>query len=177
MKKLIVAGVMSLAVLFNASAQNKLGYINTDELIGSMPEAAKAQTELKQYQDDLGQQYQDLVADFNAKDSIFSRDSAKLSPSLREIKRNELFALYQKVSGWQQQGQELYQQQAQKIGAPIREKAFQAIKSVAKENGYAYIFDINSIIVAPPGDDVIGLVKKKLGITAASPSTGAPKKN
>ena len=176
MKNLIVAGVMALG-FFNASAQSKIGYINTDELIGSMPEAAKANQELEEYKKDLGQQYQDMVADFNAKDSVFSKDSAKLSPSLKEIKRQELFALYQKVSGWQQQGQEPYQQEAQKKGAPLRDKALQAIKAVAKENGYAYILDINSIIVGPPGDDVINLVKKKLGIKETAAPATTPKRN
>ncbi|MEO5941892.1 MAG: OmpH family outer membrane protein [Ferruginibacter sp.] len=177
MKKLILAGVMALGIM-SASAQTKIGYINTDELIGSMPEAAKANQELEEYKKDLGQQYQDMVSDFNAKDSIFSRDSAKLSPSLKEIKRQELFALYQKVSGWQQQGQELYQQEAQKKGGPLRDKALEAIKAVAKESGYAYILDINSVIVAPPGDDVIHLVKKKLGIKdAPTAAPGVPRKN
>ena len=173
MKKLIVAGVMALGI-FNASAQSKIGYINTDELIGAMPEAAKANQELEQFKKDLGQQYQDMVDDFNNKDSIFSRDSAKLSPSLKEIKRSELMSLYQKVSGWQQQGQELFQQEAQKKAAPLRDKALEAIKAVAKENGYSYILDINSVIVGPPGDDVINLAKKKLGISSAP--AAAPKK-
>ena len=177
MKKLIVAGIMALGI-FNVSAQNKIGYISTDELIGSMPEAEKANTELKQYQADLGQQYQDMVADFNQKDSIFSRDSSKLSASMKIIKRNELVDLYQRVSGWQQQGQELYQQEAQKKGAPLRDKALVAIKEVAKENGYTYVLDVNSIIVGPPGDDILPLVKKKLGIKPMAPKTVAPvKKN
>ena len=75
-----------------------------------------------------------------------------------------MIELYQKVQGWQTQAQELYQQEAQKKIAPIRDKAMDAIRVVAKENGYSYILDINAIIVAPPGDDVLPLVKKKLGI-------------
>jgi outer membrane protein len=166
MKKLIVAGVMALSV-FNASAQQKIGYVNTDELIGIMPEAEKADVELKDFQTALGQQGQDMMKELTAKDSIFVKDSAKLSPSMKEIKRKELIELYQRVQGWQTQAQELYQQEAQKKIAPIRDKAMDAIRVVAKENGYSYILDINAIIVAPPGDDVLPLVKKKLGIKDA----------
>jgi outer membrane protein len=172
MKKLIVAGIMALSV-FTASAQQKIGYVNTDELIGIMPEAEKADAELKDYQAALGQQGQDMMKDLTAKDSVFIKDSAKLSPSMKEIKRKELIELYQKVQGWQNQAQELYQQEAQKKIAPIRDKAMDAIRIVAKENGYSYILDINAIIVAPPGDDVLPLVKKKLGIKdtpAAAPA-------
>jgi outer membrane protein len=163
MKKVLVAVVMTLS-LFGATAQNKIGYISTDDLIGVMPEAEKADAELKEYQASLAQQGQDMMKELNDKDSLFVRDSAKLSPSMKEIKKNELVALYQRVQNWNQQAQEMYQQEAQKKIAPLRSKAMDAIKAVAKESGYSYILDSNSIIVGPPGDDVLPLVKKKLGI-------------
>lgn len=166
MKKLIVAAVMAIGI-FHASAQNKIGYISTDELIGVMPEAEKADAELKEYQSALAQQGQDRMKELGIKDSLFVKDSAKLSPSMKEIKRKELIELYQRVQGFQTEAQELYQQEAQKKIAPIRAKAMEAIRVVAKESGYTYIFDINAVIVAPPGDDVLPLVKKKLGIKDA----------
>ncbi len=60
MKKLIVAVVMALGI-FSASAQNKIGYISTEELIGVMPEAEKANAELQEYQTSLAQQGQDMT--------------------------------------------------------------------------------------------------------------------
>lgn len=176
MKKLIVAAVMALGV-FNASAQNKIGYISTDELIGVMPEAEKADNELKGYQAELAQNGQDLMRKLSAEDSLFVRDSAKLSASMKEIKRKELITLYQRVQNWQNEAQEMYNAEAQKKIAPIRTKALDAIKAVAKESGYSYVLDVNSIIVAPPGDDLLPLVKKKLGIkdTPAAPGGAAPR--
>lgn len=174
MKKLIVAGVMALGI-FNASAQNKIGYISLDELIGVMPEAEKADTELKEYQASLSQQGQDMMKDLGDKDSIFVKDSAKLSPSMREIKRNELIAMYQQVQGWNQKAQDLYQQKLQEKVAPLREKAMATVKEVAKENGYTYVLDANSVMVGPPGDDLIGLVKKKMGIKDVPPGAPAQK--
>lgn len=176
MKKLIVAAVMALGV-FNASAQNKIGYISTDELIGVMPEAEKADNELKGYQAELAQNGQDLMRKLTAEDSLFVRDSAKLSASMKEIKRKELITLYQRVQNWQNEAQEMYNAEAQKKIAPIRTKALDAIKAVAKESGYSYVLDVNSVIVAPPGDDLLPLVKKKLGIkdTPAAPGGAAPR--
>ena len=49
MKKFIVAGVMAMGFL-TGTAQQKIGYISLDELIGVMPEAEKADQELKEYQ-------------------------------------------------------------------------------------------------------------------------------
>ena len=182
MKKLLVVCVMAFGML-GASAQNKIGYISTDELIGAMPEAEKADADLKDYQASLAQQGQDLMKDLSYKDSIFVKDSAKLSPSMKEIKRGELINLYQQVQSWQQRGQELYQAEAQKKIAPLRDKAMEAIRQVAKENGYTYVLDINSVIVAPPGDDILPLVKKKLNIKDPAPAakpagtTTTPKRN
>ncbi len=170
MKKVFVVAAMTLSI-FGASAQQKIGYISTDELIGVMPEAEKADAELKEYQASLAQQGQDMMRDLNDKDSLFVRDSAKLSPSMKEIKKNELISLYQRVQNWNQQAQDMYQQETQKKIAPLRTKALDAIRAVAKENGYSYILDVNAVIVGPPGDDVIALVKKKMGIkeTPGSP--------
>lgn len=168
---LAVVALMS----FGANAQNKIGYISTDELIGVMPEAEKADAELKEYQASLAQQGQDMMKELNDKDSLFVRDSAKLSASMKEIKKNELVSLYQRAQNWNQQAQEMYQQEAQKKIAPLRAKALEAIRAVAKENAYSYILDSNSVIVGPPGDDVLALVKKKLAIKEG-PAATAPRK-
>ena len=172
MKKLIVAGVMALGI-FSASAQQKIGYIDTDMLIGVMPEAAKADAELKAYQDALGLQGQDLGKEADAKAAQFLKDSATLTPSLKEIKRNEILELYNKVQNWNQIAQEKYNQKAQEKITPIRTKAFEAIKAVAKEKGYGYVLDASSgaLLITPPADDLMPFVKAKLGIKDAPATT------
>jgi len=165
MKKLILAGVVALGVL-HASAQNKIGYINTQELISVMPEAEKADGELKDYQASLAQQGQDMGKEADSKADQFIKDSSKLTQSMKEIKRKEIMDLYQKAQNWQQTAQDMYNQKAQALITPIRAKALDAIKAVAKENGYGYVLDssTDALLVSSPTDDLIGLVKKKLGI-------------
>ncbi|MBN8832941.1 MAG: hypothetical protein ABS68_07960 [Niastella sp. SCN 39-18] len=177
MKKLIVVCLMAFGMLTNVTAQNKIGHINSDELLSDMPEADKADADLKQYQADLAQRYQDMMKDLSTKDSLFVKDSMKLSSGMKDIRRNELFELYQKAQGFQQQAQDMYQQQAQKLLAPIRAKALDAIKAVAKENGYAYVIDNAQgvLLVSPTGDDLLPLVKKKLGIKDTPASAPAKK--
>ena len=172
MKKLIVAGVMALGI-FSASAQTKIGYIDTDVLIGVMPEAAKVDAELKAYQDALGLQGQDLGKEADAKAAQFLKDSATLSASMKEIKRNEILELFQKVQNWNQIAQDKYNQKAQEKIGPIRTRAFDAIKAVAKERGYAYVLDASNgvLLVFPPSDDLLPFVKAKLGIKDNPAST------
>jgi outer membrane protein len=163
MKKLIVAGVMALGFL-SASAQTKIGYVNTEEVMAAMPETVKANKELQEYQESLAKQYEDLEKDANEKIAQFGKDSATLTASMKEIKREELIKLVQRVQNFNNEAQEKAKQAGQQKFAPIQQKAMDAIKSAAKKNGYAYVLDITSILVAPPADDILPLVKKELGI-------------
>ena len=172
MKKLfaVVVFVVSILGLTNtAFSQIKIGYISTEELIGAMPEAEKATTQLQEYQAALQQQGNDYLAEFQEKDSLFGKDSAKLSPAAKELRRTGLIELYQKVQGWNQVMQQKLQEKQQELLVPIRNKALETIKVVAKESGYTYVLDQNSVIVGPPGDDILSLVKKKLNIKEPLP--------
>jgi outer membrane protein len=176
MKKLLFAGAAALT-MFTATAQSKLGYINANELMGLMPEAAQAQTKLQKFNQELSQTYQDLTIDFNNLDSSFSADSARLSPTMREIKRKDLVNKFQAIQNFQQTSQEQMQAKQEEVIAPIREKALTTIRTVAKENGYTYIFQEENLLVAPPADNILPLVKAKLGIKdAPKPTQAAPVK-
>lgn len=174
MKKLfavVVFGVSILGLTNTAFSQTKIGYINTEELIGVMPEAEKATTQLQDYQAALQQQGNDYMTELQEKDSLFGKDSAKLSPAAKELRRTGLIELYQKVQGWREVMQQKLQEKQQELLIPIRNKALETIKIVAKESGFTYILDQNSVIVGPPGDDILPLVKKKLNIKDAPPKT------
>lgn len=165
-----------LGLLNTTTAQGKIGYISTEELIGSMPEAEKANTTLQEYQTTLQDQGNDYLKELSEKDSTFQADSSKYSQSTKDFKRKDLVELYQKVQGWNQNMQQLLQQKTQELLAPIRSKAFETIKAVAKESGYAYVLDAQAILVGPPGEDILPLVKKKLGIKAPAPAAATPAK-
>jgi outer membrane protein len=169
MKKIIVAIAMILG-LFTASAQTKIGYINTEELLGSLPEAVTVSKELEEYGQSLDLMREENIKELNEKGEKFNQDSSKMSPSMKEIKRKELQDLYEKIQGWQQVAQEDMNKKSQEKLMPLRKKAMDAINAVAAENKYTYILDISTIIVGPPTDNIIGLVKKKLGIKDPAPA-------
>ena len=184
MKNLIVAvvfGISTFGLIGTASSQTKIGYISTEELIGVMPEAEKANTELQEYQTALNQQGQSYLRELNELDSLFAKDSATMSKATKELKRNDMIALYQKVQGWNQTMQQKIGEKQQELLAPIQRKALDNIRAVAKENGYNFILEAGTLLVSPPTDDILPLVKKKLGIKdpapATKPATGGAKPN
>ena len=166
MKKLIVATVLMVTGICSVSAQTKIGFIITDELISVMPEAAKVDAELKEFQASLGQQGQDMAKEADEKAGQFIKDSAKMTATMKEIKKTELRELIDKVQNWNQLAQDKYNQKAQEKIGPVREKALNAIKEVAREKGYGYVIDAstNILLVFPPSDDLMPFVKAKLGI-------------
>lgn len=172
MKNLIVAVVVGISIFglaTEAFSQSKIGYISTEELIGAMPEAEKANTELQEYQAALQQQGASYYTELNELDSLFARDSAKMNKATKDLKRNDMIALYQKVQGWQQTMQQKIGEKQQELLAPIQKRALDNIRSVAKESGYTYILEAGTLLVSPPADDILPLVKKKLGIKEVAP--------
>jgi len=178
MKKLLLGAVMAFGML-TASAQTKVGYINTDELMSVMPEAAKINADLTEYQTSLQQQGQALQVEADKKRDQYFIDSVKLTPSMKEIRRDELVKLYTRLQNYDQEAQEKAQQYAQSKIAPVRAKALDAIKAVAKEKGYTYVLDdaASVLLVMPPGDDLLPAVKTKLGIKDPVPAANKPAGN
>ena len=169
MKKIVLIVLMATGMIVagnQSKAQTKFGYISLNELIASMPEAKKADSNLADYSNALSQNYEDQQKEFHEQDSLLSsKDTVKYTKAQLEVKRKNLTDLYVKLSGYQQQASQLYQQKRDELIAPIQKKAIDATQAVAKENGYTYVFIKDALMVSPPADDLLGLVKKKLGIT------------
>ncbi len=77
MKKFTIPGLLAIIILSATSlqAQTKIGYLSADEVIGLMPEAAKVDTLLNDYQQALYQAAQDKQTAFNDAVAKFYKDS------------------------------------------------------------------------------------------------------
>ena len=176
MKKFITLGLITMGIFglsATTNAQGKIGYLSADEIIVLMPEAARVDTQLNQFQQSLYQNAQDKQTAFNEAVAKFYKDSTTMNASLKEVKRTELQKQVQELSGAEQLIQQQFEQKRQELSMPIQRKLQNAIQDVAKENGYAYVFPREALLVAPPGDDIAPLVRKKLGLR--NPTTPATK--
>ena len=66
----------------------------------------------------------------------------------------------------QSNAQKLLEERQEALLKPIVDRAKKAIEEVGKENGYTYIFDsgIGTVLYSQDSDDIMPLVKKKLGL-------------
>lgn len=167
MKKVLFATlfVMGFSFLAGVKAQaQKFGYISMDELISVMPEAKKADTTLEKYKEELGQAQQQILSELQQRQAAYVKDSAAMSQAKKDLETKALQDLYNKYTSYNQDAQQEFNLKQQEVYGPIQKKAIDAIQTVAKANGYAYVIQKENLIVSPPGDDLLPLVKKQLGL-------------
>ena len=160
---------LTLALLlfasFAANAQ-KFGHINSSELLQAMPEVKAADTVLQAYQKSLVDQDNVMTTEYTNKKNDYEKNKATMPDPVRAVKEQDLQDLLGRIQKYEGGAQEQIQNKKQEIYAPILKKASDAVKAVAKENGYAYIFDtsVGAVIFAQDSDNIMALVKKKLGL-------------
>lgn len=111
--------------------------------------------------------YAEMIREYNEKDSIIRVDSAKWTQAKKDIKFSEYQKLAEEVQQYSGKAQQYLQAKEQEIYAPVQKAALDAIQAVAKANGYAYVFTAEALLVSPPTEDILPLVKKFLKITDA----------
>lgn len=74
--------------------------------------------------------------------------------------------MQQRIQDVQKVAQETIAKKQQELMAPIQTKMMNAINSVAKEKGLAYVLDLGAgaVIYHAGGEDISAAVKAKLGI-------------
>ena len=168
MKKIISLVVIACGLLgaIDANAQAKIGYIRIDDVVGLMPEAAKIDTQLQKYQSDsLNQTLNNIVQEYQYKDSMLTKvDTTKTPKQVLNQLRTDVNVLAYQIQNWQTLAGQAYENKQQQLLAPLYNKAITAVRTVAKEKGYAYVFTSDALIVAPPADDMLPMVAAKLGI-------------
>lgn len=172
MKNFLSIGLVMIALLaFNpfVSAQSKTGYISIDEVVQLMPEYKKSMADIAQFDSALQINYGETLKELNRQDSIFKADSVKMGNAVKIANKEKMKKLLVELQGFEQTYQQQMQQKQEELMAPVAQKANQLISEVAKANGYAYVFRKEALIVSPEGDDILPLVKKKLGSSAVVP--------
>ncbi len=158
--------MVSLTSLGFSQATLKLGHIDSNQILSLMPETDSLQNELKNYADYLDQQMSAMAMEYQSKVNDYQDNVATMSPLIRQTKEKEITDLQARIQAFQQSAdQDLSAKQAELFN-PLIEKVKSAIDEVGRENGYTYILDVGAgaVIFYEGGDDVLPLVKKKLGI-------------
>jgi outer membrane protein len=176
MKKILLL-VSALAIFSgNLFAQNiKLGHINSAELVQMMPGMKEADEQLQSYQKSMEDQFKSMQDELQKLQQDYQAKEKLMTDAVKEIKQKEMQQKYQLMQDFQQSAQEKISAKKEELYNPILKKAEQAIKDVAKKNGYTYVFDtsVGALIYFQDSDNIMDLVKKELNITAPTPDKTA----
>lgn len=169
-KTSLVFTLIALFVATTLSAQTapKYGHMNLGNLLEEMPETKKANDDLKAYTDKLTAKDDSLTKAFQAAYTQLEADyKSGTTPPVQLQKRQEDLQKQQEfIQKFEQEAQQMVAAKRDELLRPILDKITNAVKTVAKETGYAMIFDTSSgvMLFAAETEDVTALVKKKLGI-------------
>ncbi|MCF7559228.1 OmpH family outer membrane protein [Sabulilitoribacter multivorans] len=163
LKTILLATALCIGTISFTQAQSKIAHINTQELIAAMPAAKAAQAEIEA----LGKTYQtDIQASITEYQNTVKQYEAEAATKTDEENQKRGLDLQEKQQRIQQFRADAQQDLAKKeaeLFKPIQEQAMKAINEVAKEQGFQYVLDRATLIVAD-GKDILADVKKKLGI-------------
>jgi outer membrane protein len=185
MKKTFVLSLLALLAAVTVNAQQKIGYTNIDYILLELPDAKQIQTELentsKQYENAL----QTKMKDYEALVKEYQANEKAWSDVIKADKAKTIQNMEGQIQEFRQNSQTSLSKKQEQLLQPVLEKIQRAINEVAKENGYAYVFNSDAgrgtspiLLVAPENENISDLVLKKLGVTPkpAGAAPAAPKK-
>jgi outer membrane protein len=152
---------------FAVQAQ-KFGYVNTSQLLLSMPDIKGADDQLKGYQQELVTKGEQMVKSFEDKYNGYLQrvNQGEMSQSQMQQAEADLAAEQKSIQDYEVQVQQLLAQRKQELYQPILNRVQEVVNQIGKEEGYTMIFDagIGGIVFAVESDDLMPLLKEKLNI-------------
>lgn len=149
----------------------KYAYIDSEYILGNMPDYVEAQAEL----DRLAAQWQrEIESKFKSIDSMYKKfqvEAITLPEKMKKSREEAIIAAEKEAKDLQKRrfgkDGDLFKKREELV-KPIQDKVFTAINSYAKDKGYAFIFDVAgamTIVYADPKWDINDAIMQKLGIS------------
>lgn len=162
-----IALVVLCALPLAMFAQDKIGHINSQEILTEMPEREVIEKTIDQLQESWEAELLKMREEYNAKIKDYQDKQATMPETIKQARISEIQEIEQRIGTFQQQAYADLQRKQQELVAPLIEKVRKAINEVGAENNFTYIFDLSTqsiIYTSTKANDITPLVKKKLGL-------------
>ncbi|HNA57904.1 MAG TPA: OmpH family outer membrane protein, partial [Chitinophagales bacterium] len=155
---------IAVMAISQADAQ-KIGYLNTNELLVQMPEVKKADSVLNQYAEEMQKIYAAYVMEYQQKLADYQNNAASWSEVKRESVEKDLGNLQIRISDFEKESNDKLEAKKEELYGPILDNVKAKIKLVGDENKFTTILDGSAMLyVGTDAVDILPLVKKKLGL-------------
>lgn len=168
-KALSLAACMALAAALSAqNATYKYGHMNLGNLVEMMPDVKTAEAQLKVFADKLTATDDSLTSAFQADYEKLSKayQAGELTALQAQQQQADLEKRQQFIQAFEEDANKKVADKRAELLKPILDKVQETVNQVAKENGYAMVFDTSTgvALYALETEDITPLVKKKLGL-------------
>ena len=170
MKTHVLCLFMVFGMTFVSSAQ-KYGYIDSEFILGKMPEYKEAKDRLDKLAERWTKEIEERYEMIKKKKENFLREESLL-PSEEKTKREEEIETLESEAMQMQQTRfgvsGDYFQKRQELVKPIQDRVYTAMKKVAKREGYSFVFDKanqSNLVYAEKEFDMSDSVLEEMGIT------------
>lgn len=143
MKKIISILALITLSAFTVNAQ-KIGYVDTDHILNSIPEYKAAQTEIDKLSVDWQKEIEAKYSEIDKLYKAYQADAILLTDDMKKKRENEIINKEKEVKELQKQrfgvDGELFKKR-QELVKPLQDKVYSAVKAVAEKSGLAIILD------------------------------------
>ena len=165
MKLRLLTTAFLFTTLFSIG-QTKVGTIDSDLVVGLMPETKKVLSMLNKYAKKLDSSYQIKYKDYQDKIASFKKAEKDFSDNYKKIKLQEIGELEKTLQQNQSNANKLIQLKKNELMRPLLKKFKGVVSEVAKANGYTQIITTTKTDFAylDTNHDITQRVLKKMGI-------------
>ena len=147
------------------SAQDvKFGHVFPEEIMEQIPGFDTAQKAMINFQTELKGEGEEMIKEFQQKYQEYQDKSDSYSAAVRKVKEDDLKKMQTRIQEFSKIAEESIERKKYELLIPFQNKIIEAIKEVAKEEKYTYIFNKSYLASYMQGNDITDKVKKKLGI-------------
>lgn len=134
---------MALGLTVCSFAQ-KIGYVDTDYILGQIPEYKAAQAELDKTSVDWQKEVEAKYAEIDKLYKTYQAEAILLTDDMKKKRENEIVNREKEVKDLQKQrfgvDGDLFKKRMELV-KPIQDKVYNAVKAVAERSALAFIFD------------------------------------
>jgi outer membrane protein len=170
---IVLTTFLMLFLSTNVQAQ-KIAYVDTEYILGNVPEYKNAQTQL----DDLSNKWQKEVetrfAEIDKLYKTYQADASMLPEEMKRKRENEIIAKEKDVKDLQKQrfgqGGDLFKKR-QELIKPIQDKVYNAIEAISNQENIGIVFDKSTgatMIYTNNKYDISDVVLGKLGYSTVN---------
>jgi len=149
--------LLALVLVFSTGslmAQSKLGHVNSQALLDTMPSRKSALIKLQEFEAAGVQELKEMEADLNKAYAAYQKEQANMSPVIMKIEQEKIMKKEQALQDREQSLNGEMQAYSQELNEPILKLVQNAIKAVADRKKLTYVVDESILLYSAGGENI-----------------------